>query len=147
MNIWESSFSQWQAPACLSLLLLFKTHWINGAKPLLRWCLWNTTGTHVGGKLSWYFQRYLDRSFEKIIICMNKQMLFLCILMISTEGPMFTGDIVLDLHNRLAFQSCAELNEGSPFLLYSVAIWVKKNISRSVHGSMLTTVCYLERQK
>lgn len=39
---------------------------------------------------------------------------------------MFTGDIVLDLHNRLAFQSCAELNEGSPFLLYSVAIWVKK---------------------
>lgn len=97
--------------------------------------------------MSWYFQRYLDRSFEKIIICMNKPVLFLCILMTSTEGIMFTCHIVLDLHNRLALRSRAELNEGSPFLLYSMAIWVKKNSSRSVCESVLTTVGYLERQK
>jgi hypothetical protein len=40
MNIWEFSFSQWQPPACLPLLVLFQTHWENGGKPAPKRCLW-----------------------------------------------------------------------------------------------------------
>ena len=41
---------------------------------------------HVWGKSPGYFHRYLDRSFEKIIITMNKQMLYQSILRTSLES-------------------------------------------------------------
>ena len=41
---------------------------------------------HVWGKSPGYFHRYLDRSFEKIIITMNKQILYQSILTASLES-------------------------------------------------------------
>lgn len=74
--------------------------------------------THVGGKLPYYFHRYLESSYENIIICMGKHMVSQDILITSMEGIMF--------YNGLAFRSCHELNEGTSFFLYSMAIWVQK---------------------
>lgn len=69
---------------------------------------WETQrDTHVWGKLPWYFHRYLDRSFEKITIIMDKQVILQGILITSLEGIIFTHAIVLEFHNGLALRPCA----------------------------------------
>lgn len=50
---------------------------------------------------------------------MGKHILSQDILITSMEG--------IKVYNELTLRSCHELNEGTSFLLYSMAIWVQKN--------------------
>lgn len=64
--------------------------------------------THMGmclmfeGSCLGYFHRYLDQSFEKIIISMDKQILSQGILITLMEGFIFTHYIALEFHNGQA---------------------------------------------